>query len=401
MARMRPRQREIAHRERAFQLLAPHLVGAPRPHRGAWRARPRARCARIPPAPPCSVRSSRMGPSLLCASMRQAMRTSDCNGPLSRRIRSGKPRALGLRDGVVVAGGQIDASLPDERCRLAAGAPAIHQRGRQCRAADAVAAVDAARGLAGGEQAIDRGLAVDVDLEAAEPGVASRRHLQRRLADVDAAVQAGLVDVRDLLLDHLHRHLGRVHENAAGGGGAPGVDFLGHGQDHLGTGRLLRRVGEIALEKLLALLISEHRARVDEAGRMRREAEQLLGRAAHRLEVDHLDAEERHAGAESQHVAVARHLRRVVVDVEQPAAAAGAQDDLLRVVDDERAVLVVDAPGADHAAVALDEIDDGRDRMLLDARIGAQLLRQHLGDHVAGGVVVMAGPVSGVAREMP
>ena len=28
--------------------------------------------------------------------------------------------------------------------------------------------------------------------------------------------------------------------------------------------------------------------------------------------------------------------------------------------------------------------------------VGAQLLRQHLGDHVAGGVVVMTSPVSGV-----
>ena len=130
---------------------------------------------------------------------------------------------------------------------------------------------------------------------------------------------------------------------------------------------------------------------------MRREAEQFLGRAAHRLKVDHLDAEQRHAGAETQHVAVARHLRRVVVDVEQSAAAAGAQDDLLRMIDDERAVLVVHAPGADDAAIPFDEVDDGRDRVFLDARVGAQLLRQHLGDHVAGGVVVMTSPVSGVA----
>ena len=129
---------------------------------------------------------------------------------------------------------------------------------------------------------------------------------------------------------------------------------------------------------------------------MRSKAEQFLGRTAHRLKVDHLDAEQRHAGAETQHVAVARHLRRVVVDVEQSAAAAGAQDDLLRMVDDERAVMIIHAPGADDAAIPFDEIDDGRDRMFLDACVGAQLLRQHLGDHVAGGVVVMAGPVSGV-----
>jgi hypothetical protein len=50
-------------------------------------------------------------------------------------------------------------------------------------------------------------------------------------------------------------------------------------------------------------------------------------------------------------------------------------------------------PGADYTSIPFDEVDDGRDRMFLDAWVGAQLLRQHLGDHVAGGVVVMASPV--------
>src|SRR5215467_5514381 len=107
----------------------------------------------------------------------------------------------------------------------------------------------------------------------------------------------------------------------------------------------------MALEKLFALLISEHCACVDESGGMRCEAEQLLGRAAHRLEIDHLDSQQRNAGTESQDVAVAGHLRRVVVDVEQPASAAGAQNDLLRTINDEHAVAVVHTPGADDAAI--------------------------------------------------
>ena len=139
---------------------------------------------------------------------------------------------------------------------------------------------------------------------------------------------------------------------------APGVDLLRHREDDLGTGRGLGGVGEIALEEFLALLIAKHRPGIDEAGRMRREAEQLRRRAAHRLEVDHLDAEQRHAGPEAEHVAVPGHLRRVVIDIEQPAAAAGAQDRLARAVDDEHALLVVDAPGADDAAIALIEIDN-------------------------------------------
>ena len=185
-----------------------------------------------------------------------------------------------------------------------------------------------------------------------------------------------------------------------GGSGAPGVNFLGHGENDFGTGRRFRSLREIALEKLLAVLIAKYRAGVDEAGRVRRKAEQLRGRVAHRLKVNHLDAEQRHAGAKAQHVAVARHLRRVVIDVEQSAAAAGAKDGLLRAVDGERAVLIIDTPGADHAAIALDEIDDGGDRMLLDAGVGAQFFRQHLGHHVAGEVVVMDGAGARVAGEL-
>jgi hypothetical protein len=105
---------------------------------------------------------------------------------------------------------------------------------------------------------------------------------------------------------------------------------------------------------------------------MRREAEQFGGRAAHRLEVDHLDAKQRRAGAETKHVAIAGDLWRVVVDIEQAAAAARAQDRLARVVDDERALLVVDAPGTDDAAITRDEIDNGGDRMLVDASVGAR-----------------------------
>src|SRR5262245_53084258 len=220
-----------------------------------------------------SVRSSRMGPSLLCAKVRQAIRTSDCRGPLSR-FNTRKPRPLSFRDRVLIAAGQIDAPLPDERCcRLFARAPAIDQRGGERRPSDAVTAVDTAGGFARGEQAINRGPAVYIHLEAAKPSMASRRHLQWRFANVDSTVKAGLVDVRNLFLDDLHGHLGCIHEDAASGAGTAGVDFLGHGPDHLGASGLLRGVGEIVLEELFAFPISEHCAGVNEAGGMWRETE--------------------------------------------------------------------------------------------------------------------------------
>src|SRR5262245_18193448 len=103
-------------------------------------------------------------------------------------------------------------------------------------------------------------------------------------------------------------------------------------------------------------------------------AEEFLWRAAHRLEVDHLDADQRHPRAKTERVAVTCNLRRIVVDVEQPAAATGAQDDLLRLIYDERAVLVIYAPRADHAAIPFDKIDDCRYRVLSNACVSAQLL---------------------------
>jgi hypothetical protein len=71
---------------------------------------------------------------------------------------------------------------------------------------------------------------------------------------------------------------------------------------------------------------------------------------------------------------------------------AEAQDDLLRPVDDQCAVLVVHAPGAHDAAIAQDQVHDGSDGVLFDAGIGAQLFREHLGQHVPGEVIVVHGP---------
>src|SRR6516225_5183950 len=123
-------------------------------------------------------------------------------------------------------------------------------------------------------------------------------HFQRRLADIDASMQTGPVHVWNLLLDDVHRYFGCVHKNAASGPSAPSMDFFGHGQDYFGTGRLLCGVGEIALEKFLAVPISEHRARVDKSCRMWREAKKFFRRTAHRLKIDHLDSEQRRASAE-------------------------------------------------------------------------------------------------------
>src|SRR5262249_52402127 len=241
------------------------------------------------------------------------------------------------------------------------------QRPRNRCPADAVAAMDAARRLASGEKAIDRGFPIDVDFESAEPRMASRRHLKRPLGYVDVPVKAGLVHVRDLLLDDIHWNLGRIHENSTGQPGAPRVDFLGHSEDDFRAGGMFCRVRKIALEKFVALPVSENCAGIDEASRMRGKAEKFLWRAAHRLEVDHLDADQWHPCAKTERVAVTRNLRRIVVDVKQPTATTGAQDDLPRLIDDERAVLVIDAPRADYAAIPFDKIDDRRYRGLFNA----------------------------------
>src|SRR5262249_25260111 len=152
-------------------------------------------------------------------------------------------------------------------------APALPRGGGAPRPSDAIAAMDAAGGFARGEQAINGGPAVYIHLEAAKPGMASRRHLQGRFANVDFTVKAGLVDGRNLFFGELHGHLGCIHEDAAGGAGTAGVDFLGHGPDHLGASGLLRGVGEIVLEEFFAFPISEHCAGVNEAGGMWRETE--------------------------------------------------------------------------------------------------------------------------------
>src|SRR5215471_2707240 len=235
--------------------------------------------------------------------------------------------------------------------------------------------MDAARRLAGGEKTIDRSFPIDVDFKPAEPRMASRRHLERLLSDVDVPVQAGLVHVRNLLLDDIHWNLGRIHENSTRQSRPPRVDFLCHSENDFRAGGLFGGVRKIALEKFLALPVSKNCAGIDEASGMRSKAEKLLWRAAHRLEVDHLDTDQWHPCAKTERVAVTRNLRRIIVDVEQPAAATGAQDDLLRLIDGERAVLVIYAPRADHATIPFDKIDDRRYRVLFNACVSAQLLR--------------------------
>jgi hypothetical protein len=97
------------------------------------------------------------------------------------------PLPFGIRDGVVHRRQRTDAALLHQRGRPASGPSAEDERTRQCRAADAVAAVNAPGRLAGSEEAVDAGPAVDVNLEAAEPGVAARRHFEWHLRDVNAA----------------------------------------------------------------------------------------------------------------------------------------------------------------------------------------------------------------------
>ena len=124
--------------------------------------------------------------------------------------------------------------------------------GGQRRPADPVAAMNAAGGLSGGPQARHLGPAVDVDFDAAEPGMAARRDLEGGFGNVDAAVQACLVNVGDLFLDRFHGNFSGVHEDAAGQSGASGVNFLGHGENDLASGTFFRCIGEIAFQEFLA-----------------------------------------------------------------------------------------------------------------------------------------------------
>src|SRR5262245_2106986 len=169
--------------------------------------------------------------------------------------------------------------------------------------------MDAARRLAGGEKAIDRGFPIDIDFESAEPRVASRRHLEWPLGYIDVPVQAGLVHVRNLFLNHIHWNLGRIHENSSGQPRPPRVDFLCHSENDFRAGGLFCSVRKIALEKFLALPVPENCAGIDEASGMRGKAEKFLWRAAHRLEVDHLDANQWHPCPKTQGVAITRNLR--------------------------------------------------------------------------------------------
>ena len=197
-----PEQSEIAHGERALEFMAARLVGRPRLIVEAHHRHVLALDA--------LVLRERLLECLFVADrakvlVRQhAARRAHVGLQRDRRSRLHQvcePRALGFWNRIVSKRRQIDSCLLDERCRPPAGAATVDERTRQRRTADAVAAVNAARRLARCEQTVNRSLAVDVDLETAEPGVAARGHLQRHLGDVDAVVQTGLVDVRDHFLD--------------------------------------------------------------------------------------------------------------------------------------------------------------------------------------------------------
>src|SRR3972149_3115508 len=110
--------------------------------------------------------------------------------------------------------------------------------------------------------------------------------------------------------------------------------------------RISRDIATMTSERVLisAVAVAEYSTSVDEARGMWREAKQLSRRAAHGLEVDHFQTDQRRARAISHDIPVAGDLRRVVVDIEQATAATGRDDHRVRGVGDERVAPVVEAP---------------------------------------------------------
>ena len=201
--------------------------------------------------------------------------------------------------------------------------------------------------------------AINVDLEAAEPGVTTWRDFKWRFHDVDTAVQAGFVNMGDLPLDNVFRDFCCVHEDATRKAGTPRMNFFRHGENNFTTGAFFCRFGEITFEKLFAILVPEDGARVNKASGVRGKTEQFGGRATHRLKIDHLDADQRHTGAKAHDITVTRHLRRIIVHVIQTTAATGGENYLFGGILRQHAFIVVDAPGTDDLAVVYGQIDDG------------------------------------------
>ena len=221
------------------------------------------------------------------------------------------------------------------------GPGAEHQALRQRVRAQPVGAVDAHAGaLARGVEARQRRRAVDVGVDPAHHVVHHRPHRDRARDRIDALVlQAQLAHERQLRVDRASRRGG------AGRGGrrrrtarrssrpfstsfTNACDSRSRGPSSMlrSTGFGLRLAQVVVLQVAVAVLVEQPAALA--AGRLG--DEDAGERQAGRVVLDELHVLERRAGAVGQRHAVAGLDGGVGGEREDPAAAAGAQDDRLR-----------------------------------------------------------------------
>ena len=199
------------------------------------------------------------------------------------------------RRGGAALGGLGHRHVLARAARVLAGAAAEDQRVQQRVGAEAVAAVDRDAGdLAGGVEARDRRLAVDVGLDAAHDVVLAGADHDRLARDVDAGEV--LADVDDLAqrLEHALARHDRDVEVDAGAVGADAAALVDLGllgaRDDVARGEL-HLVGRVLLHEALALGVEQVRALA--AGALGDEEAVLDQRG--RVVLDHLHVHQRRA----------------------------------------------------------------------------------------------------------
>ena len=219
---------------------------------------------------------------------------------------------------------------------VGAGAAAEDQRVEQGVRAEAVAAVHRHAGaFAGGVEARDVGLALDVGLDAAHHVVVAGLDVYRLGGDVRAGeVAAHVHDLAQRLEDAVARDHGDVQRHRAVREAAALVDLgLLRAGDHVARGQL-HLVGRVLLHEALTLGVVEVRPLAARSlGDQQADAGERRG-----VVLDHLHVHQRSARAVGHRDAVARADEGVGGRVEDLPVAAGGQDHGLGGEQLERAV---------------------------------------------------------------
>ena len=272
-----------------------------------------------------------------------------------------------------------------------AGAAPEDERVEQRVRAEPVAAVHRDAGaLAGGVEAGDRRLAVDVGLHAAHHVVVAGLDVDRLAGDVDAGeVAADVHDLAQRLVDALARHDRDVEGDRPVREAAALVDLrLLGARDHVAAGEL-HLVGRVLLHEALALGVVEVGAL---AARALGDEEAQPGQRG-RVVLDHLHVHQRGADAVRHRDPVPgadEGIRGGVVDLP---VAAGGEDHGLGGEQLHGAVADVARHDAGDPPVVV--LDERRGEPLLvagDLLVLHELLVEHVEDRLAGDVGDVVGP---------